>query len=204
MNKTKIVIVDDHRLFGEGLAHLLNKEPDFEVIAIFPGGEAMLESIEIHQADLLLIDLNLHGKSGITIISEMKRFFRQLKIICISMTYERSVSEKLSALGACGYFPKNMEGADLVAGIKKIIADEKIFYCEPECTPQNITVWKDDFRLTDRELEILNLIKQGKTTKQIADIVYRSTFTINAHRKNIIKKLNLKNASELVVFASKM
>ncbi|MDN3594927.1 response regulator transcription factor [Zunongwangia endophytica] len=203
MTKINLVLVDDHSLFTEGIMQILDPLEDLQVIANFRDGETMLQSDEIHKADVLLLDINLPGNSGISIAKKMKPYFGSLKIICLSMLFEENIRQKLTKIGVAGYLPKFVNTIELIEAIIKVAEGEKVFYEEKSKAVNNIKVWTTDFKLTKRELEILQLIKEGKTTKEIADLLFRSQFTIETHRKNMIRKLNLKNSSGLLHFAMK-
>ncbi|MCL6217428.1 response regulator [Zunongwangia pacifica] len=203
MEAIKIVLVDDHSLFTEGLMQILDPITDLQVIATFRDGETMLRSDEIHQANVLLLDINLPGNSGISIAEQMAPYFGSLKIICLSMLFEENILERLKNIGVAGYLPKFIHTNELIEAIRKVMNGEIAFYEEKTKAISNIKVWTSDFKLTNRELEILQLIKNGKSTKEISEILHRSQFTIETHRKNMIRKLNLKNSSGLLHFAMK-
>ena len=203
MEVIKIVLVDDHSLFTEGLMQILDPIKDIQVIATFRDGETMLKSDEIHRADVLLLDINLPGNSGISIAEKMKPYFGSLKIICLSMLFEENILEKLKEIGVSGYLPKFIHTNELVEAIRKATTGKTVFYEEKAKAVSNVKVWTSDFKLTNREIEILQLIKDGKSTKEISEILHRSQFTIETHRKNMIRKLNLKNSSGLLHFAMK-
>ena len=203
MEVIKIVLVDDHSLFTEGLMQILDPIKDIQVIATFRDGETMLKSDEIHRADVLLLDINLPGNSGISIAEKMKPYFGSLKIICLSMLFEENILEKLKEIGVSGYLPKFIHTTELVEAIRKATTGKTVFYEEKAKAVSNVKVWTSDFKLTNREIEILQLIKDGKSTKEISEIFHRSQFTIETHRKNMIRKLNLKNSSGLLHFAMK-
>lgn len=203
MKVIKIVLVDDHSLFTEGLMQILDPIEDIQVIATFRDGETMLKSDEIHKADVLLLDINLPGNSGISIAERMKPYFGSLKIICLSMLFEENILEKLKEIGVSGYLPKFIHTSELIEAIRKATTGKTVFYEEKAKAVSNVKVWTSDFKLTNREIEILQLIKDGKSTKEISEILHRSQFTIETHRKNMIRKLNLKNSSGLLHFAMK-
>ncbi|SFC89618.1 response regulator transcription factor [Zunongwangia sp. SCSIO 43204] len=203
MEAIKIVLVDDHSLFTEGLMQILDPIKDIQVIATFRDGETMLKSDEIHRADVLLLDINLPGNSGISIAEKMKPYFGSLKIICLSMLFEENILEKLKEIGVSGYLPKFIHTSELIEAIRKATSGKTVFYEEKAKAVSNVKVWTSDFKLTNREIEILQLIKDGKSTKEISEILHRSQFTIETHRKNMIRKLNLKNSSGLLHFAMK-
>ena len=192
MKVIKIVLVDDHSLFTEGLMQILDPIEDIQVIATFRDGETMLKSDEIHKADVLLLDINLPGNSGISIAERMKPYFGSLKIICLSMLFEENILEKLKEIGVSGYLPKFIHTSELIEAIRKATTGKTVFYEEKAKAVSNVKVWTSDFKLTNREIEILQLIKDGKSTKEISEILHRSQFTIETHRKNMIRKLNLK------------
>ncbi len=203
MKKINIVLVDDHSLFSEGLMQILEPVEDMQVIGSFRNGETMLKSDEIHAAHILLLDINLPGKSGLMIAKMMKPYFGSLKIICLSMIFEENILQKLKEIGVAGYLPKYIHTNQLIEAIRKVNKGETIFFKEKSRNVSNVKIWTSDFKLTNRELEILQLIKEGKSTKEISEILHRSQFTIETHRKNMIRKLNLKNSSGLLHFALK-
>ena len=159
MEAIKIVLVDDHSLFTEGLMQILDPITDLQVIATFRDGETMLKSDEIHQANVLLLDINLPGKSGISIAEQMAPYFGSLKIICLSMLFEENILERLKNIGVAGYLPKFIHTNELIEAIRKVMNGEIAFYEEKTKAISNIKVWTSDFKLTNRELEILQLIK---------------------------------------------
>ncbi|ATL42869.1 response regulator transcription factor [Elizabethkingia sp. HX WHF] len=201
MKTTKIIILDDHRLFCEGLQYILKNTEEFEVIRHFQTGEELIASKEIHQADLLILDINLHGKSGIEIAREIRPYFRHMKIVCLSMLYDTYTLNKLQNIGVSGFFPKEIDACELISYLKKIIADNS-FHTKPACLQsENVKVWNKDYNLSDKEIEIITLLYQGKTNKEIAVLLSRSTYTIETHRKNIARKTNTHNLAELIKLA---
>lgn len=204
MNPTiTILLIDDHRLFGEGVTTLLNAEPDMQVYAHLEDGLNMHDILQSQTIDLLLMDINLPTKSGITLAEEVKQQTPGQKVICLSMLYETNIAKKLELLGVEGYLPKEISGQELIRSIRQVMQGQSVYHQHQHISSSFVQVWQNNFNLTAREIEILSLIKAGKSSQEIANTLHRSVFTIDTHRKNIIQKLGLKNGQDLIRFAHK-
>lgn len=203
MKELNFVIVDDHKLFCEGLSQILSAQPNFNIIATFTDGEQLINSREIHKADVLILDLNLPKKSGLTILKDIRPYFNFLKIICLSMIYDKVTLRNLKDAGANGYFSKEIEASILVDKINEIINSSDFITETPLLQNENIHIWTTDFKLTKREIEIVQLLSKGNTSKEISELLNRSLYTIETHRKNILRKTNTKNLVELLNLSTK-
>ncbi len=201
----KILIADDHRVFIEGMKALLKDVNGLAIIADACNGEHLIEQAVIHQPDVILTDIQMPVKNGIEATKEIHKRFPHIKIIALTMLNESSVIKKMLEVGASGYVLKTIDKAELVGVIQKVAAGEKHF--SPEVTAQLMNDFSGKSTgspldcLTKREREILSLIAQGLTDKEIAGQVFLSPLTVITHRKNILSKLGLKNKVEITRFA---
>ena len=196
-----VMIVDDHRLFAEGLFRILDEENDFTILSIQNNGQELLHLLNSQKPDLILLDIQMAGDNGIVICQKVKSNFPTIKIVLLSMFDEGDVIQQCQNAGADGYMPKTTDAEILKANLRKIMQGSQVFL------ESETTVLTSDFSssnpyvLSPRELEIIRLLKTGKTTKAIAENLCISTYTVATHRKNILKKLQLHSVKELISFA---
>lgn len=208
MDKLKVIIADDHKIVREGLRMILERESDIEVVAEAENGRTALSLAEELSPDLVLLDISMPDLNGIEVAQQLLQKQPDLAILILSMCAEKEfVIEALSA-GAKGYLLKDCAATDLVVAIRNIFAGgihlgqkaaELIVkeYIQPGLAPQAGS--KD--RLSPREAEILRFIANGKNTKEIAYALELSTKTIETHRQNLMKKLNIHSIAGLVKYA---
>jgi two-component system response regulator NreC len=213
MSTFKVLIVDDHTMFREGVKSLLEKQADMEVVGEAANGQATLEKVKNLRPDMVLLDISMPGRSGLDVISQIKKIDSRIKVLMLSMYENEEYLCRALKAGASGYVIKRAAADDLVASIKAARAGE--VYLSPSMSTQLVNKYlmlgsnetEDDTTalpydaLTDREREILRLLALGKDNKNIArllDIAYR---TVETHRANIMKKLNLHTLAHLVAFA---
>ncbi|HWY37311.1 MAG TPA: response regulator transcription factor [Bacteroidia bacterium] len=204
--KIKIIIADDHPVFINGMRALLNEVPGFEVIADAENGNALVEIVALHKPDIVLTDIQMPVKDGIDATKEICKRFPEVKIIAITMLSESVFIKKMLAAGAWGYVLKTISKEELIKVIEKVVAGEKHFSIEVVNQLLNnfsnkTSVPHPADTLTKREKEVLILIAQGLTDKEIADAIFLSPLTVITHRKNILSKLDLKNKVEITRFA---
>lgn len=208
MEKLKVLLADDHKIVREGLRMILEREPDIKVVAEAEDGETAIRLAEKFSPDLVLLDISMPGLNGIEVTQKLLQKQPDLAILILSMCAEKEfVIEALSA-GAKGYLLKHCAATDLVVAIKSILAGgihlsqraaELIVkeYIQPDLVSNPDT--KD--RLSPREAEILRFIADGKNNKEIAYALDLSTKTIETHRQNLMKKLDIHNIAGLVKYA---
>lgn len=193
-NSYQTFIVDDHQLFVDGLKRILTDEPGFNIVGISNTGEGLPELINDSGANLLLLDIQLGGSSGLAICKDLRRKFPSLKIIMISMIQAPHILKEAEKEGANGYIPKTTDASLLKQVIREICEGKNIFLGD--------VIEKGEINLlSEREMEIIYLIKQGHTTKIIAEMLFLSEYTVETHRKNILRKLQLGSANELIAYA---
>jgi two-component system response regulator NreC len=209
--KRRIVLVEDHTVVREGLRMLLASHPDLEVVGEAGDGREAVECVENLRPALVLMDLSMPGKDGMEATREIKRRFPETRILALTVhDSEEYVLVALKA-GADGYILKKATHAELVMAIRSVLAGEP--YLSPGISDKVIKGYlagKKTLRgtaswdiLTPREMEILKLIAEGYKSKEIAEHLFISVNTVEKHRNNIMRKLDLHNAPGLTAFAIK-
>jgi two-component system, NarL family, response regulator NreC len=202
----KIIIADDHNLFREGLKMLLRKDKEFEVVAEAESGKELLEILAHQETDIVLMDISMPEMSGLETMKLAKKQFPKLRFIMITMHAEGQYVVQAVKNGAYGYLLKNSDEEELKFALKSVALGKKYFNQEISTLMANSLSEHDmgNSKLSQRELEILGLVAQGKITKEIADKLCVSTRTIETHRNNMMKKLNVQNTAELIKKATEM
>lgn len=203
MKKIRLVIVDDHKLLRETWSFILNQNPLFTVIAECGSAEEAVEICKLQRPDLVMLDINLPGISGMEAVPLLRKFAPGVRILSVSLHTQPVYVRKMMQSGASGYVTKNSTQEEMINAlvtvsegkkyicteIKNILADEII---DDNGKKKNINL------LSLREMEIIDMIRQGLSSKEIAAAAHISVKTVEVHRYNILKKLQLKNAAQLV------
>ena len=202
--KIKIVIADDHLLIAETWATLINMDPDFEVVKVFDNTQTLVEEISDIKTDIAILDININPFSGIEATKMIRRLAPGTKIIGVSMHNQPSFAKKMMRNGAMGYVTKSSNKNEMYEAIRSVMRGEKFICAEIQRNITNQVLMDDDdnklSRLTEREIEIIKLIKDGCTNKEIAEKLFLSPRTVETHRARILKKLELKNSLSLVKY----
>jgi DNA-binding NarL/FixJ family response regulator len=206
--KYKIFIVDDHPLLREGLTRLIDNEPDLRVCGEAPSKEQALKAIAVLKPDVTIVDLTLGGSSGMDLIKDMKLRSMKSQILALSMHEEKLYAERALRAGAKGYIMKQEASKDVLKAIHCILAGE--IYLSAKMSARmlhKLAEGKSDEKslpegaLSDRELQVFQLIGQGRGTRAIAEELRISTKTVESYRAHIKIKMNLANAHELTQHA---
>lgn len=204
----RILIVDDHPMMRQGLAHLIEGEPDLEV-----GGEAgtagqALNLISARQPDLVLSEIALPDRSGLDLIKDVGVFHPAVPVLVVSMYDERLYAERVLRAGGRGYVPKQEDGRKLLEAIRKVLAGQ--IYVSERISAKILEMFAGRRAaaadsplelLTDREFEVFQLIGEGHASRQIAERLHLSVKTVEVHRANIKRKLKLPSGGEVVRYA---
>jgi DNA-binding NarL/FixJ family response regulator len=203
-----IVLADDHKMFARGIESLLEEEEDFSVMEVFHNGAALLKYLQSHTADIVLTDMNMPQLDGLGVLEQVKKNFKGTKVIVLSMYDDKEIYEKCIKLGADAYVLKGSDPDELIYTIREVHEGSYIqgfqkllFQQDDGKYPDH---FKERFKLSRRELEILRLIKDGNLNKEIAEILSLSQHTVESHRKKIHQKLGVSSAVELVKKAIEM
>lgn len=208
MKKIRIVIVDDHKLIREMWRKLLAIKPEMEIIAESGAFEEAIELIKQYHPDIVLLDITLADASGMDAVPLIRKFSPATRIIAISMHNQPSFAKRMLALGAKGYVTKNSAQEEVFAAMEQVMKG-KSYVCSEikdilsdQVLSDGDAVNKGIKDLSLREIEIIKYIKRGLLSKEIADKLHISIKTVEVHRHNILKKLNLRNVAALINYIS--
>ena len=208
--KYNLIIVDDHKMFLDGLISILEAEQDYNILLTAKDGEHIVKYQEINpteKIDLVITDISMPNVDGITLNKILKSKNSSIKTLVVSMHSDAAMIDSLIENDVDGYVPKNAEKQELLTAIKSILKGEKYFSREiKEIYLENKFNKKKEntVKLTKREVDVITLIAQEYTTQEIADQLFLSKHTIESYRKNLIAKLNVRNLAGLTKYALKM
>lgn len=200
---TKIIIADDHLLFADGVEQILNSIPDFEVTGKVANGKLLMQLLNRVTPDLILLDINMPFMNGLEASKIIRQRMPDVKIVFLSMYFDAKTILAAKEDGVRGFLLKDITAPVLKEKIISIANGNLSF---DQAVPQE-PAWQEDqfareLKLSAREIEIIRLIKSGMLNKQISTELKLSTYTIETHRKNIYRKLNLRGVVELIQFAN--
>jgi DNA-binding NarL/FixJ family response regulator len=207
-SKKRVFLVDDHPIVRQGLAQLIDNESDLAVIGQGEDAYGSLRAIRECNPDLVLVDVSLKDSDGIELLKEIKSQSPELPVLVVSMHDESLYAERALRAGAGGYVMKQEPPATLLAAVRSVLAGK--VYVSDKMSAQLLqrmvggkkrTGGLPMDRLTDRELEIFRMIGSGNSVKDIADKLFLSVKTVEAHREHIKEKLNIDSSAELLRFA---
>jgi DNA-binding NarL/FixJ family response regulator len=205
MKKIRILIADDHKLVREFWAAYLNTDPRFEVIASCGDAEEAVESAKQFQPDIILMDINMTPFSGLEATQKIKEISPSSKIIGVSMYSQPAYTKKILQMGAKGYLTKNSSKEEMIEAIIEVNKGNK-YICREiiDIISEGMFGEKEELpdinSLTEREIDVVNLVKIGASSKEISQTLNIALKTVEVHRHNILKKLKLKNSASLVNF----
>ena len=204
ISRKRILIVDDHPIVRQGLEQQINREPDLVVCAQASNASQALAAVEEQKPDLVLVDINLPGRSGLELIRDIRSVAANLPMLVLSMHDESVFAERVLRAGGRGYVSKEAGGEKLLEAIRHVLKGQ--IYLSDTVSTRLLDSLSSRHpartispveQLTDRELEVFTLIGQAKETKEIARRLNMSGKTVEAHRAAIKRKLKLKTGPEL-------
>jgi DNA-binding NarL/FixJ family response regulator len=204
----RVILADDHEMFLDGLRDLIARENDMEVVALVPTGEAVVEYVRSRPADVVVLDVTMPGMGGIETTRILRRERPALRVLALSMHADRHIIAGMLAAGARGYVLKESSSAEFLIALRTVLKGE-IALCprvasivtadyldllgraapEPECG------------LSPRELEVLRLLVDGRSARDISSSLHISRNTVDTHRRNILEKTGCDNLADLTRFA---
>ncbi len=209
MSTLRIILADDHLMFRQGLKKILEEKADLEIIGEANCGLDLLKLLQESVPDLVILDISMPTLRGIEAVSEIKSLRPDVKILILTMHKEREYLYQSVSAGADGYLLKEDADTELFSAIKTIQQDR--VYISPTMADESKDNWVRMARgeraipfgdpLTTREREVLKLIAEGKSSKDIAALLFISVRTVERHRANIMGKLNLRKTADLVKYA---
>lgn len=217
--KIKIVLIDDHKLFREGVKRILEFEPSFEVVAEGNDGTEAAKLVKENEPDVVLMDINMPNANGIEATADLVRYFPETKVIILSIHDDENYVTHALKTGAQGYLLKEMDSDSLIEAIR--VVSEGGSYLHPKVTHnlvkeyrrlasdnasdsnQRVEYQKPLHLLTKRECQVLQLLADGKSNRAVAETLYISEKTVKNHVSNILQKMNVNDRTQAVVTAIK-
>ncbi|HRY97454.1 MAG TPA: response regulator transcription factor [Bacteroidales bacterium] len=205
----RIIIADDHQLVIDGIKSLLLHDEGLSIVGEANDGIELMNRLQVVSADILLLDINMPRMNGLEVMAAIRKKHPSTRVIILSMHNERAIVQRLIDLGASGYVLKNADRKELVEAIRQVAAGLRYFSGEvtlgliqareaagaspggPDTLPE----------LTSRETEILRLVAEGLSNKEISDRLFISHRTVDTHRTNIMRKIGVSNVAGLIRFA---
>lgn len=205
MEQISILLVDDHKLIRDSWSFILNSDPRFKVVGETSNGEDAIELAKTLKPDIILMDVNMTPVNGFDATRQITRFTPGSKIIAVSMHTMPAYAKRMMQLGAMGYVTKNSSKDEMIKAIVEVSEGRKYICDEVKTILAQKELEEDDSpadmnNLSRREIDIIKLIKEGLSSKEIASQLDISLKTVEVHRYNILKKLKLKNTAALVNF----
>lgn len=200
MSRIKIIVADDHQLFREGIIALLSKNKSLEIIGEAASAAELFELLNDKVPHVVLMDISMPGTNGLDAIKLSRDKYPDCRFIVLTMHAEGQYVVKAVRNGAYGYLIKNADENELIAAIEAVALGKKYFNSEiSELMIGNMALEGESHKkLSDREMEVLELVSEGRTTKEIADQLFVSARTVDTHRVNMMKKLGVQNTAELI------
>jgi len=197
-----IVLADDHAMFRAGTRMIISERSDLKVIGEAGDGLELLELLKRSTPDLIILDISMPNLRGLEAAREIKKSYPEIKILILTMHKKEEFIYQALAAGAEGFLLKEDAGDELVQAIQTIRRGEKFISPLLSSKMADLALQKGQTDpLTTREREVVKLFAEGKSSKEIAELLYISVFTVRRHRDNIMRKLNLKNMADLVRYA---
>jgi len=208
MSKIKVLLVDDHQIIIDGLKSLLSNSGEIAIVSEANNGREALRILDLIEIDVVLMDIDMPVLNGIETLKEIRRNGSAVKVIILSMHNEAGMIKSLVNIGANGYLLKSSSQDEVISAILKVAGGQQYFSTEVTLSLLNksqngIQSNQQLELLTDRETEIIQLIAEGFSNKEIGDKLFISHRTVDTHRTNLMKKLNVSNIAGLISYAIK-
>lgn len=199
MSPIKILLADDHKIVIDGLKLILESRAHYEVVGEVENGQQALEFLAKNKVNIVVLDINMPIMDGITCAKKIKEQYTDVKVIVLTMYAQTSFIEEIIKIGIDGCLLKNNSGKELAEAIDRVHSGRS--YYDQIHSFNSATKEVKKHKLTEREIEIIKLLADGLSSNQIGERLFISEHTVRTHRKNILKKLNLHNSSELIQYA---
>lgn len=210
-NPIRVAIADDHQIFRDGLAFLLGREPIIDLVGEAPNGKRLLQIVREFNPDVILTDLRMPELDGIAAIKLMIQQNQDAKIIALStFDSDTMVIDALEA-GAMGYIVKNADRAEIMEAIRMVYTGSP-YYCKTTSNRLMKLIAKSEFNpykktgiklFSEREKDIIRMICEEKTSKEIGEALFMSARTVEGHRLKILEKMNVKTTAGIAIYAMK-
>ena len=201
----RVLIADDHAILRRGLIEILTREFQDAVCGEAENAGQVLSHVEVHDWDLVILDVSMPGRSGIDVLADLKRLRPKLPILVLSMHSEDQYGKRVLRAGASGYMNKDSAPEELIRAVRKVLAGGR--YVSPAMAEKLALDLNGDSgrprheTLSAREFEVLRMISSGRTVTQIAEELHLSVATISTYRARILEKMNMTTSAELMHYA---
>ena len=199
MRRIRVLLADDHAIVIEGLKAVLSVHEHIQILGEVVNGQEVLDFLENELADVIVLDINMPIMDGLTCAKKVKQKYPKVKIIILTMYAQKSFIEEMLKIGIDGALLKNNTGKELKEAIDRVYSDRSYY--------DLIRAFNEDknqitqYKLGEREIEIIKLLAEGLTSHQIAEKLFIAESTVKTHRRNILRKTELQNTSQLIQFA---
>lgn len=192
-----VVLAEDHQSLIDGIKVFLEYDDDIKIVGEANDGEKLVELVKLKRPHVVLTDIRMPKMDGISATRHIKKDMPDCKVIAFTMFEQHDAVTQMQQAGASGYIMKNAPLKTVVDAIRIVAKGGQYFDINTKAAPKS----PDDMPLSKRELEIVKLVGEGKTSQEIADILYIGKTTVDTHRKNILRKLNLQGKTELLRYS---
>jgi DNA-binding NarL/FixJ family response regulator len=212
MENIKVFLVDDHKLIRDGIKAHFNNDDRFQVVGEASNGKEALEKLENSPVDVVLMDVNMDIMDGIECTAQLKNDYPDIKVLALTMLAENKHIKEMLKAGAVGYLLKNSTEAEIKQGIISVKSGMPFYSPEvmqtvmnnlsaPVLTKKKVSRFEPVIQLSEREKEVLVLVIKEFSNQEIADKLYISKRTVDAHKRNLLEKTGAKNVAGLVIYA---
>lgn len=206
--KLTVFLADDHHLIAEGIATLLNDLELIQSVKIFANGKLLYKEFNTKRPNLCILDIEMPEWDGITTLKEIRANYPEIPVLMLSMVEERSIIEECLKIGALGYMHKDSDKNEFKSAIEAILKGEVFLSAEAKKIIEGIRMSNSasialSEPLTQRELEILKLICDGQTSKEIGESLFLSPRTVETHKTHLMQKFNVNSTGKLISIAIK-
>lgn len=205
MQRTRILLVDDHRILLDAIKGLV--EPEFEVVGTFDDCHTLLDRAPELSPDVIVLDIGMPMMNGLVAGEQLKKLLPKTKLIFLTMNRDIDTAAEAFRLGASGYILKNSAGSELIDAIREVVRGG--YYASPILTEGMVGSFVQAFKrmesrnkLTSRQKEVLQLLKEGLSMKEVARVLKITPRTVAFHKYSMMQQLNIKSNAELMTFAT--
>jgi DNA-binding NarL/FixJ family response regulator len=201
----RVILAEDHDIVREGLQSLFKDDEDIKIVGEAANGQILIDLLQTTPADIILMDINMPVMNGLEATKYVTRHYKKTKVVVLSMMDHPGYLKQMMEAGAEGYVLKSAGKEELIRAIKTVYSGRS--FISPEISLKVAAADSKELeskkmvKLTKRELQVLELLAEGLTNKEIAEKIYLSKRTVETHRKNLIDKTNSKNSSALIKYA---
>lgn len=203
----RVLIADDHAVVRRGLAQIINETPDIRVVGEATNGNEVIDRTRETDVDVIVLDLNMPGRSGLDVLKHLRSEHEELPVLVLSMHAEDQYAVRVLRAGASGYLSKEGAPEELIKAIRRVADGGR--YVSPEAAELLLNHLEGDAdaplheRLSDREFEVMRMLAEGASVKEIGEDLSLSVKTVSTYRSRILEKMNMKSNAELTHYAIK-